>query len=334
MAPPFHADDFARLGNVERFPPARAVLQSTQTPSPATERLPDLRTFGLREFAEHPFPKREFVLAPVLPARGLGMLYAQRGVGKTHVALGISLAVASGGSVLRWQAPKPRKVLHVDGEMPGESLQERIARIIASGAMPANDFLRLLPMDAQELGVSINLALCEHQQAVEARIDGHELLVFDNLSTLVNGGRENEAESWTGMQEWLLRLRRRGLSVLLVHHAGRGENARGTSKREDILDTMIHLKRPEDYQVSQGARFEVHLTKARGVHGPDAEPFEAKMEVRDGAATWTTRDLHDVAAERVCELAATGMSVRDIAEATGLSKSTVQRLRVRFGEQG
>ena len=49
------------------------------------------------------------------------------------------------------------------------------------------------------------------------------------------------------MQAWLLRLRRQGVAVLLVHHAGRSGNPRGTSKREDVLDTVIQLKHPEDY---------------------------------------------------------------------------------------
>jgi hypothetical protein len=51
-----------------------------------------------------------------------------------------------------------------------------------------------------------------------------------------------------------------------------GENARGTSKQEDALGSIIHLKRPEDYTATVGARFEVHLTKARGIFGQDAEP--------------------------------------------------------------
>ena len=91
-----------------------------------------------------------------------------------------------------------------------------------------------------------------------------------------------------------MRLRRRGVSVLIVHHAGKGGQQRGTSRREDVLDTSISLRRPDDYIPTEGARFEVHLEKARGVHGEAAKPFEAKLEVRDKAAIWTTRDIEDV----------------------------------------
>ena len=136
------------------------------------------------------------------------------------------------------------------------------------------------------------------------------------------------------MQGWLLRLRRKGLSVLLVHHAGRGDNARGTSKREDILDTVIWLKRPADYQPEEGARFEVHLTKCRGVFGDDAKPFEARMETRGDASVWTIREMQDVEADQVATMTKDGMSVRDIAEELGISKSKVNRLQNKVRAEG
>jgi len=334
-----HPEDFARLGIVQMFKPTSRngpVCELDWKLPSAPPTIPVFRTFGLREFANHAFPRRDFVLSPILPSRGLAMLYAQRGVGKTHVGLGIAYAVAAGSKFLRWSAPSPRKVLHVDGEMPGEALQERLNAIICASDVPPvhDEYLRFLPMDAQEVGASMNLASSRDQAAIENFLDGVELLVLDNLSTLVNGGRENDAESWNAMQEWLLRLRRKGLSVLLIHHAGRGENARGTSKREDVLDTVIQLKRPADYQVEEGARFEVHLTKCRGVVGDDAAPFEARMETRDGGAWWTLRDMRDVQAERVRAMTRDKMSVREIAEELGISKSTVNRIQNRLRELG
>jgi putative DNA primase/helicase len=60
------------------------------------------------------------------------------------------------------------------------------------------------------------------------------MLGIESAATLVNGGAENDAESWISMQAWQLQLRRRGVTALVVHHAGRGGNARGTSKREAV----------------------------------------------------------------------------------------------------
>src|SRR5262249_12527012 len=155
--------------------------------------------------------------------------------------------------------PQPRRVLYVDGEMPASVLQERIAAMIDSYdfAPPDDGYFRLLSADLQREGLP-DLAMRDGQQLVEELLADAELLVVDNLSTLFRRGVENEAESWAPVQEWLLSLRRADKTVMFVHHAGKGGQQRGTSKREDVLDTVIALRRPQDYNPSQGARFEVH----------------------------------------------------------------------------
>ncbi|CAL8981589.1 hypothetical protein RHODGE_RHODGE_02917 [Rhodoplanes serenus] len=305
---------------------------------PEPEETPSmvLDTIDIEDFARLDLPPREYVLKPIIPVRGLAMLFAGRGIGKTFVAMNIAFAVSCGGEFLRWKADAARPVLYVDGEMPQEALQERIlAMDQASDVWPEKDFFRLLSMDRQALGVSLNLANPKHQAAIEDNLGDAKFLVIDNLSTLVNGGAENDAESWIAMQEWLLRLRRKGVSVLVVHHAGRSGNARGTSKREDVLDTVIQLKRPEGYDPRDGARFEVHLTKARGVFGDDANPFEAKLKVIDGRAVWTDSDLdEDEENDTIIAMRQEGKSVRAIADATGRSKSSVHRVLEKAKEQG
>jgi putative DNA primase/helicase len=268
--------------------------------------------------------------------RSLLMLFAARGVGKTYVGHGIAYAVASGGTFLRYKAERPAKVLLIDGEMPAELLQSRI-RTMRAGAdrhPPSEDYFRVIAMDRQGMGVTLNLARPEHQALIESQLDGAELLILDNISTLVAGGRENDADSWDTMQPWLLHLRRMGVSVLLIAHSGRGENARGTSKREDVLDTVIQLRRPEEYDPEEGARFEVHLTKARGVFGDDAAVFEARLETRDGADFWSATTITDLAFERVMEMTRAGKSVRDIAEDVAISKSRVNRMQAKARAEG
>jgi len=301
---------------------------------PGTTQRARFDTICVNDFARLELPPRTMVLDPILPTGGLGMLFAGRGIGKTHVALGIAWAVSTGGEFLRWRAPLPRDVLYVDGEMPQQALQERLNAIRATdNFQPDDGAFRLLCMDRQELGMSINLAEVKQQRILDAHLDGTQFLVLDNLSTLMNGGPENDAESWDAMQAWLLQLRRRGMTVLVVHHAGRNGSARGTSKREDVLDTIIQLQHPKDYNSADGARFEVHLTKARGIFGDDAAAFEAKLESKgDGSVTWSCSDLKDgdeEECEAVLKLSESGKSVREIAKELTMSKSTVGRLLVR-----
>lgn len=301
----------------------------------AEERRGCFRIYNAHELLALDIAPREMVLDPVLPEAGLAMLYAKRGVGKTFVSLSLAHAIASGGAALRWRAPKARRVLVLDGEMPLATLQERLAAIVAGADARIADpsYLRLLAADAQRDGLP-DLATAEGWDMIEPALDDAEVIVLDNLSTLARSGRENEAESWAVMQGRLLGLRRQGKSALLVHHAGKGGAQRGTSRREDVLDTVIALRWPEDYTAEQGARFEVSLEKARGVAGDAAKPFEATLDMRDGAARWATRELEDAELERAAALFGDGLSVRDVAHEMNISKSKAQRLRQRAVTEG
>jgi hypothetical protein len=294
-----------------------------------------LRPRDLTEFLELAIKPREQLLDPILQEKSLAMVYAMRGIGKTHVALGIGLAVASGTKFLKWTAPKPRRVLLVDGEMPAAALQERLASMIASAAL---DFdtgnLKILAADLIDAGGIGNLASPDAQNELDPWLKEVDLLILDNLSSLTEVKHDNDGDSWGPIQGWLLKLRRRGIAVLIVHHAGKGGQQRGTSRREDVLDTVISLRRPADYSPAEGARFEIHYEKCRGFHGADAEPFEAKLEMRNDTAVWTTRKLDDVNRARVEALLAEGFSVRDIAEETGLSKSAVGRIKKLLAASG
>lgn len=122
-------------------------------------------------------------------------------------------------------------------------------------------------------------------------------------------------------------MRRRGKSVLLVHHAGKGGQQRGASAREHILDTVIALKKPSDYKPEQGARFEVHIEQGRGMSGSEAKFFTAHLELSDGGAKWCSSVVEDQRLAKVGTMLKQGCSVREIADETGIPKSTVQRLK-------
>jgi len=316
----------------KQISPINAILKNAESISRLTC---DLNPVTLHALLNMEIPQRGMLLYPIIPTQGLTMLYAARGIGKTYVSLSIALCVATGSTILgsKWKAEKPHKVLFVDGEMPAIVLQERLALLVCSNdrELPDPEHLKIITPDMQEFGIA-DLATAEGQIAIEQHLYGVELLILDNLSSLCRSGKENEAESWLPIQEWLLKLRRRGISVLLVHHAGKAGNQRGTSKREDLLDTVITLKRPSDYETTQGARFEVHYEKARGFYGDVATPFEAHLQNDDdGKQFWAVKDLEDRLLERIIELKKEGLTQRTIAIDVGCSASTVNRLLKKAG---
>jgi hypothetical protein len=303
-----------------------AASMATDTPKGDSD-ASGIVVVNLTEFVTRDIPPRERILAPWLLTQSLNMIYAWRGIGKTHVALGIAYATASGGTFLKWKAIKPRRVLYIDGEMPAASMQDRLKGLVASNDVDFDpDYFKLITPDLQT-GAMPDLATADGQDAIDAIMGNTEMIVIDNLSCLArSGGRENDAESWLPIQPWALRQRQQGRSVLFLHHSGKGGSQRGTSKREDILDTVLTLKRPPDYNPADGAVFEVHFEKTREMHGDDAAPFEARLQTDgQGQSVWTYSSVEDSTFDRVVTLANDGLSQKDIALELNINKSNVSR---------
>jgi putative DNA primase/helicase len=288
--------------------------------------------FDLQSFLGLRLSPPELLLAPWLPRQGAAMIYGPRGLGKTQVGLNVAYAVASGGRYLGWTARAPRRVTYLDGEMPAIELQRRLREIEAAAddRPPHPSFLRIVSDSLSPLGLP-DLSDSAGQQLYDASIDGSDLIIVDNISTLCRGYKENDADTWTPIQHWVLAQRRAGRTVLFIHHAGKSGNQRGTSRKEDILDTVVALRRPPDWSATRGAYFEVHFEKSRGFFGADAEPIMAELT----GSTWKVSEIEPlVDQETLMALESQGLSLREIAMRTGLSKSTLQRRLKQLPKKG
>lgn len=234
-----------------------------------------------KEFLSLEIPPKQYVLEPVIPLKGLIMMFADRGMGKTFAMLYMAFAIASGGNVFRWCAPKPRKVFYIDGEMPDIDMQTRMREADETGMYPGwQENLEILNWDRQEPNdyYMPNLATDEGRAYIAECVERAEVIVIDSINTTMRFKDSNCEDDWKPVQDWLKRLRAAGKTVVLLHHTNKVGGSRGTSAREDVLDTVIKLERPVDYTEDQGARFVVRLTKARGVCGEQALPFEAWLK--------------------------------------------------------
>ena len=284
-----------------------------------------LRVVPVGIFVEMKLPRRSFLLEPIIERQGLVMLHAYRGVGKTYLALEIAVAVASGRKFLNWTPSyRPQEVIYVDGEMPANLLQERLRKM--TGRLPSPHLpLRIFTPDLY--GSMPNIATENGRKEIERYFtERTKLLVLDNLSTLARSGVENDAESWQPIQDWLLKLRRRGMAVLIVHHSGKKEQQRGTSKREDVLNLTIHLEHPDGYSPEEGARFIITFEKNRTIYGSKAAPFEIRLsENADGNYVWEIGSAIPEKYRQVLELTEAGKTQKEIAKELGVKQSTVSR---------
>ena len=268
-------------------------------------------------------PRRELLLEPLITSKTLALLYGPRGLGKTFVAMGIAWAVASGESFLDWRASRPFRVVYLDGEMAAADMRDRLAML---GPVPEK--LEFMLADLRRGAEIPDLGTIGGQSALLDMLGKvPDLLVIDNLASLV-GFRSKDPDPWRRVQRFLMMLRRIRTAVLIVHHANKQGLQRGTSRREDIVDLVMAIRRPADYRPSEGARFELHFEKTRGLHGAMIDPVEARLALgADGRAQWHWRKAEAQELDRVAALLHDGLNPNQIARELGISKTKAYRLR-------
>lgn len=297
--------------------------------------LERLERLSLAQYLAKPWERPELILGDWLPTSGICMLFGPRGGGKTFVTLGLAMHVAAGWRFLDFQCPKARRVLYVDGEMNAADVAKRLRKIEEGmGPFPSHTFenLQLLSHELFERGIPDLSEAGAGRRLIERNGADCELIILDNLSCLMRDGDENAAESWHSINEWLLSFRRKHQSVLCIHHSGkpnsRGEvNQRGTSKREDAMNSSVKL-----VTLNIGPPLQIHweYTKVRSF---TPKPAQFELEVafgRDAAGEENSAEIRladnpmDEIAE-VMALQADGLSQREMAERIGVSATTINR---------
>jgi hypothetical protein len=264
-----------------------------------------------------------------------GFIFAFRGTGKTWLALAMAQALSTGGKLGDWKAPAPVKVLYVDGEMPADLMHDRCEGLEAS-----NDNLLFLNHEIlfERTGRVLNIADTEAQGAITACCvnTGVKVMILDNLSTLASGMKENEADSWELVNPWLLDLRRRKVAVVIVHHAGRSGEMRGTSKREDSVFWIIALddakKNADD---KRGARFVTRFTKPSRNTQEEIPPYEWHLVTENSNAKVTISCEKTQSLEVFMQLIMDGVTdCAEIADEMKVSKGTVSKWAKKMMDAG
>lgn len=265
-----------------------------------------LRTIA--ELVEADLPEPDMVLDPWLPAQGLAMIAGPTGSGKTMLMMACAIAIAGGGEMIGWKAKQPRRVLYVDGEMALRDIQVR-ARTILEGLglslVQVADRLTFLCSVDQEAGLG-SLSRPEVRTMImnELLKTNSEVLVLDNLSCLLNSDDENDAGSWVDIQKWLLSLRRKGYTVVFLHHTGKAQKdakghdwwvQRGTSKREDVLNTSVLIK---PLKTAHGTKHDLWIIfpKHRGFPG---DSLSVTMDVSEDHCTFDLNTIPEQKAEKI-----------------------------------
>jgi KaiC/GvpD/RAD55 family RecA-like ATPase len=237
---------------------------------------------SLRALSERTFPPRDFILHPWLQNGETAVVWGPTGAGKSLLCTGIALAVAGGVTVGRWTAPKPRKVLLIDGEMNIQDLLDRTLLLRKGREIPPE--ANRLIMDNLEFSVRqdqapgrpfYDLTNEDAQEALAKKIKeaAIELVILDNLTTLTDDLEdENASAAFKGIQKFLLRMKQQDVATILVHHANKaGTDMRGSSALAATFEVVLHLNVPSGHRPGQ-ASFTTEFRKFRARGGDALQP--------------------------------------------------------------
>lgn len=351
--------------------PAAQACPGSALAAPATQALPGQRPprppldeclITSAELALLKIPPRPALLDRWLCEGDLGYIFAPRGVGKTWMAMALPGAISRGHALGLWKAgtgtagidecgndipcdtdadpatPReftPVPILYVDGEMALKLTQYRNHGL----HLDVSHVTYLHHEHMFEIQThSLNVGEAEDRARLTDVImrRGYKVLILDNLSSLASGVDENKGMDYEPIAHWLLELRRRKITVIVVHHAGRSGAMRGHSKREDACAWILELREARQ-ETDPGAKFISHFAKpSRNTGDPTPDLLwhfttDKKSGITDIHCELAINSEYDQFIQHVRE----GVTNQhDIAEMMGKNRGTISKWATRALQEG
>lgn len=291
----------------------------------------DLRNIEIK------IPKK--FLGPIYEG-SMGEIFGWRGIGKTFWRDTSSLCLTRQMDLGPFKCENAAGVLIVDAEMPLHLLKRRhedLSRNVGP-AIKDLDFIaneRLYKSGSSPINLSDPTWRDSILELIATEKDRWDVIILDNLSSLLPGIKENDQDAWGPINQFLLQIRWMGKAVIFVHHAGKNGEQRGTSSREDQLDFVLKLTLPPGHNPEEGCRFNATLTKSRSLTGSEAQPFSfAIVSHPQGGLTWTITGQQEQKKNTIIALLGNGVVQKDVADIMSVGKSYVSQVRTSAIQQG
>lgn len=204
-------------------------------------------------------PKLPYLVAGVIPARSLSIIYAPPGQLKTNIGMDLGMSVATGCNWLPSQPPDlaggmavtPCPVLWLDIDSGEDVIRERAAAFARAYGANITDtpfYWWTFPTPALSAAKGLDsLAVLLQEKSIG-------LVVIDNLLRVAGVPDENSSAMDTAMGNIRGLIESTGASVILIHHprkdtgggARLGDSLRGHSSIEAAVDLALRVNRDGD----------------------------------------------------------------------------------------
>jgi RecA-family ATPase len=225
--------------------PERWIEDAARISLPKQAPQRELPTLALNEWLGRDLPAPDLIMGKWLSTTSRVLLVAATGLGKTMFCLALGAHISDGLDFMHWKANRRARVLYIDGEMSARLLKMRLANTVERLDTTPDTFFALSHEDIPNFA-PLNTAKGQAQiEAVIERIGGVDLIIFDNIMSLLDGDMK-DATPWQQVMPWVKKLTARSIGQLWIHHTGHDETkSYGDKSREWQLDTVIQLERAE-----------------------------------------------------------------------------------------
>lgn len=218
--------------------------------------------------------KLEYLVADLIPERGLAALYGKPGSYKSFVALYVAAMIATGRDAFG-KATRQGPVVYIAGE-GGAGLGKRRNALAAVQGLPDDTQIYFL---RRQLNLRSTLEdMMKLVEAIGALQIKPALVIIDTLARAFAGGNENASEDMGAFVSVVGALQQAlDCAVLFVHHTGKDEakGMRGHSNLLGAIDTELEVKKlsPEGSEERIG---EMTVTKQKD--GEDGFALTYRLE--------------------------------------------------------
>jgi putative DNA primase/helicase len=159
---------------------------------------------------------------------------------------------------------------------------------------------------------------------------GIGLCVFDNLSSLTPGLDENSKRDWDLINQYLLDLRRHGITSIIIHHTTKNKKEqRGTSGRTDNIDVWCNIERDE-----RSRNLKLTFRKWRYEPSDLLNDNTFSMDGYNWAPVVDRQDEMSKDLKQILELIGQGISQTEISKRMDVSQPYISKIKKQFVQEG
>jgi predicted HAD superfamily phosphohydrolase YqeG len=124
-------------------------------------------------------------------------------------------------------------------------------------------------LDYYDVSPSLNLLESNVRDLLFKYIIEHEIkfVVLDNLFSLWAGIDLDNAREWNASNQWLLKLRSKNVSVMILHHTNKSKKQMGTASKYFNINTALILEKTtpqrKNHEDEEIASFSIKVDKQR-----------------------------------------------------------------------